>query len=590
MILYELLTGEPAYRVDPAVGPSIDQIVCEQQPERPSVKAAAAGEAVARARSLTPERLRRRLAGDLDTIVLQALRKEPERRYGSVEQLAEDIRRHLDGRPVGARPDTFAYRTSRFVRRHRTVVAALMAVAVLTTYYTARVASERDRARREAVKATHVSEFLQALFRGSNPDESRGRTVTVRELLDRGAARIEQDLAAQPEAQADLMALMGDVYLQLGLYREATAQLDAALAARRRIGHGEDAATADILQGLSVVRRVAADYPAADALAEQAVALRRRLRGPPADLAASLNAQAEARRLLGDFRGAEASSREALALRRGALPPEHRDIADNLNNLALLIHARGDYTEAEGMHRESLAMRRRVLGEDHPEYSNSLNNLAVTLTARGDYAGAEPLYRKALALRQRILGEDEPRTLNTQRNLGTLLVEKGDETAAEATLRDGLVRMRRHLDPGHPYVADARMTLALALAMQGAHAAAAEQADMALAAQRRRLGDRHPDALRALARRARVLQLAGDAAGAEGLFRLALDRQRAVLPGQHPELVETLAGFGAVLAARGDEAAEPLLREALTIAAARLLPTHAAAREARLRLAALRPR
>jgi hypothetical protein len=150
--------------------------------------------------------------------------------------------------------------------------------------------------------------------------------------------------------------------------------------------------------------------------------------------------------------------------------------------------------------------------------------------------------------------------------------------------------MRRHLDPGHPYIADARMSLALALATHGAHAAAAGQADTALAAQRRRHGDRHPDTFRALARRARILQLAGDAGGAERLFRLALDGQRAVLPGQHPALVATLAGLGAVLAARGDDAAEPILREALAVASARLLPAHAAAREARLRLAALPPR
>ncbi|HEY6554453.1 MAG TPA: tetratricopeptide repeat protein, partial [Vicinamibacteria bacterium] len=159
-----------------------------------------------------------------------------------------------------------------------------------------------------------------------------------------------------------------------------------------------------------------------------------------------------------------------------------------------------------------------------------------------------------------------------------------------AMLRDGLVRMRRHLDPDHPYIADARMSLALALATHGAHAAAAGQADTALAALRRRHGDRHPDTLRLRGRRARVLQTAGHADEAEHLFRQALDGQRAVLPGQHPELVETLAGLGALLAARGDEAAEPILREALALASARLLPTHTAAREARRELAALRPR
>jgi hypothetical protein len=157
-------------------------------------------------------------------------------------------------------------------------------------------------------------------------------------------------------------------------------------------------------------------------------------------------------------------------------------------------------------------------------------------------------------------------------------------------LHDVLVRMGRHLDPDHPYVAGAHMSLAEAFAARGEHAAAASHADTALAAERRRRADRHPDTLRALARRARLLHLAGDAAGAERLFRLALEGQRAVLPGRHPALVETLGGLGAVLAARGDDAAEPVLREALDVASARLLPEHAATREARLRLAALRTR
>jgi len=581
VVLYELLTGQPPYRLDHRTGPEIERVICDQSPDKPSAKVARGAEVASRARGLTPERLRRRLAGDLDTIVLKALRKEPKRRYASVEQLAEDLRRHLDGRPVIARPDTFRYRAEKFVRRHRAGVVALLAVVALTAVYTAQLARERDGARLQAAKAAQVAEFLQTLFRVSDPDESRGRTVTVRELLDRGAARIQDELAAQPEAQADLMAVIGDVYLQLGLYAEATAQMEAALATRRRIGKGEDAKAAEVLQALSVVKKVAGDYEAADTLAGQAVALRRRLRGPPADLAGSLNTQAEARRVRGDYPAAESFSREALALRRVALPAEHRDIADNLNNLALLIHARGDYGAAERMHRDSLAMRRRVLGEDHPEVSNSLNNLAVTLAAHGDYAAAERHYREALALRRRILGEDEPRTLNTERNLGALLVEKGDEAAAEPVLREALDLMRGRLDADHPYASDAWMSLALALSARGAHHSAGVMAEDALARHRRRLGDRHPDTLRAMVRLARVKRAAGDRAGGQQWFRRALEGQRGILPAGHPAAAETLAGLGAGLLEDGEAAAaEPLLREAWALASERLLRGHVIRAEA----------
>jgi len=585
VVLYELLSGRPPYRLDSLTTADTERVICEQNPPKPSASVTPDAEAASRVRGLTPARLRRRLAGDLDTIVLKALRKEPARRYASVEQMAEDVRRHLEGQPVIARPDTFRYRTGKFVRRHRAGVAALLAVAALTAVYTFRLVHERDRARLEAAKAAQVADFLQTLFRVSDPDVARGRAVTVRELLDRGAARIQQELAAQPEAQADLMAVIGDVYLQLGLYDEATAQLDAALAIRRRIGMGEDAKAADVIEALSVVKKVAADYEAADRLAGQAVALRRQLREPPVALAASLNTLAEARRVRGDYPAAESFSREALALRQGALPPDHRDIADNLNNLALLIHARGDYAAAERMHRDSLAMRRRVLGEDHPEVSNSLNNLARTLAARGDYATAERHYREALALRRRILGEDEPRTLNTARNLGALLVEKGDEAAAEAVLREALDRMSGRIDPDHPYASDAQLNLALALSARGAHEPAAAMAEEALARHRRRLGDRHPDTLTAMASLARVHRAAGHRTAAEQWFRRALEGQRAVLPDRHPAMAETLAGLGAVLLEDEQTAeAEPILREAVALASERLLPGHVSRAEASVAL------
>jgi serine/threonine-protein kinase len=581
VVLYELLTGQPPYRLEHRTGPEIERVICDQSPDKPSATLARGADARSRARGLSPERLRRRLTGDLDTIVLKALRKEPGRRYASVEQLAEDLRRHLEGRPVIARPDTFRYRAEKFVRRHRAGVAALCAVAALTAVYTARLARERDGARLQAAKAAQVAEFLQTLFRVSDPDESRGRPVTVRELLDRGAARIQEELAAQPEAQADLMAVIGDVYLQLGLYAEATAQLEAALLTRGRIGKGEDAKAAEVLEALSVVKKVAGDYEAAETLAGQAVALQRRLRGPPAVLASSLNTLAEARRVRGDYPAAESASREALALRQRALPAEHRDIADNLNNLALLIHARGDYGAAERMHRDSLAMRRRVLGEDHPEVSNSLNNLAVTLAAEGDYDAAERHFREALALRRRILGEDEPRTLNTERNLGALLVEKGDEAAAEPVLREALDRMSGRLDADHPYASDAWMSLALALSARGAHDTAAVMAEDSLARSRRHLGDRHPDTLRTMARLAHVKCAAGDRAEAEQWFRRALEAQRVILPSGHPAAAETLAGLGAVLLEDGQAAAaEPLLREAWALASERLLPRHVVRAEA----------
>jgi hypothetical protein len=185
--------------------------------------------------------MRRRLRGDLDNIVMKALRKEPESRYASASDLVEDIERHLDGRPIGARPPTFRYLAGRFVRRNTipVVAASLLLVTVLaglvSSLWLARAASiERDRARREAATAQRVSAFLIDTFQVADPSEARGSSVTARELLDSGARRIDA-LAGEPEIQATMKDVIGRVYMSLGLYDPAQHMLTDALEIRRKV-------------------------------------------------------------------------------------------------------------------------------------------------------------------------------------------------------------------------------------------------------------------------------------------------------------------------------------------------------------------
>ena len=235
ILLYHLLTGERPYTPDDGSVAALERAICETAPDKPSTvvmrAATRAGNAAAPAPVPVPapRRLARALTGDLDNIVLMALRKEPARRYASAAQMAEDVRRYLDQRPVIARPDTWSYRTAKFLRRHTASVTAAAAVVVVlaavVVYYTQRLAGERDRAQdaeRRAVRETEtskrVSDFLVELFRVSDPDKARGETITAREILDRGAERIDQELDDEPEVQAQLMDTMGLVYRSLGLY------------------------------------------------------------------------------------------------------------------------------------------------------------------------------------------------------------------------------------------------------------------------------------------------------------------------------------------------------------------------------------
>ena len=253
VVLYELLVGTSPQIFKNSSATEVERVVCHENPDRPSLtvrrrKGTMAGSAAARDRRLTEDRLARRLAGDLDTIVMTALRKEPERRYPSVEALAEDLRRHLARLPVKARPDTVSYRAGKFFRRHRASVIASAAgvIAVLgfgiQSTVNARLAvKERDRAlvaeeqaRVEAQTAERVSTFLVDLFRVADPGENRGEEISVRKLLDRGATRLDDELADEPGTRARLLRAVGEVYGNLGEYTRSSELLTRSVEVLRR--------------------------------------------------------------------------------------------------------------------------------------------------------------------------------------------------------------------------------------------------------------------------------------------------------------------------------------------------------------------
>ncbi len=220
VLLYELLTGNRPYRLADQTPAEMEQLICGGEPERPS---AAAGSMAGR-----------RLRGDLDNIILMAMRREPQRRYGSVEQFSEDIRRHLDGLPVIARPDTFGYRTTKFVARHKAGVAAAallvltLGAGVVATAWQARVA------RLETAKAQRINAFLQEMLSSSSPgyDSPNARKdpdIKVSEVVAGAAKRAETELADQPEVLAEIQRTIGAAYYAQGRYDQAEQILRSAL-------------------------------------------------------------------------------------------------------------------------------------------------------------------------------------------------------------------------------------------------------------------------------------------------------------------------------------------------------------------------
>lgn len=487
VILYGLLSGHQPYRFPTRTPAEIERVVAEGPAPLPSeaVKRLERGEhdearetatpaGVAHARSLRPDALARRLRGDLDTIVLMALRKEPERRYASVDHLAGDIRRHLAGLPVSAHRDTFGYRFAKFAKRHRAgtavgaVAVLLLGAAVGTVIWQARVAAQQ---RDEAVAARGRSEatvqFLQQMLASVDPGE-RGPAVTVREVLDAAAVRVDGELASQPLVQASLRSTIGRTYLSLGLLDPSETQLQRALEQYRELLgplHRDVAASLLDLGALLYARQ---RLDEAEDLFKQARDMFRDTSGARSSGAAmALTSLGAAQWAKGELDGAEESQREALDICREVAGARSLEVAEVLGNLCGVLLAQGKLDETEAGLTEALEIQRAKLGAEHPLVAKSLDTLAGVHKRKGDFELAERLYLEALDLERKLLGDAHPDVAVTRKNLAVLYHERGDLAAAEEQLDACLAIREACFPPSDWRVYLTQIELAEVLAQRG---------------------------------------------------------------------------------------------------------------------------
>jgi serine/threonine-protein kinase len=520
VVLYELLAGRRPF--DDAVWSTALRATTGQSAAPPS--RAVRDTTITSVGRLDARRLRRMLSGELDAIVLQALRPEPGRRYQSVTRLMDDVQRYLDGRPVRAQPDTAGYRVRKFVRRNRVAVTAgliavtaLAGATILSLHQAAVARAERDVARREQRRTEQVTQFFRDVLTTAKPQEE-GRDITVVEAMDRVIPRIDTTFRNEPDLRAAIKSTLGSTLADMYLYDRARPLAEDALRLRRQLdGNRPSREQADALYNLAGIESESGSPVRAESLYQASLAMYRRLPGVDSseiwrgvnNMAGAVSAQGRfadaitlyedamrhladtlardtvlhavllgnigtAMSQLGRYRDAEPRLAEAVALLEAKLGHESPRVASLLQPLAGTRFFLGQTAEAETAARESWAINRRTLGDDSPGTIVSLRMLVNILADAGRCGEALPLARRIVALRHRTLAELDP-------SLGTALLyegwceaELGDPVRGEAKVREGLALRRAAFGDEHWAVWAARSMLGDVLAREPGREAEAD--------------------------------------------------------------------------------------------------------------------
>jgi serine/threonine-protein kinase len=391
---------------------------------------------------------RYRIPVELDLIVAKATHPEPERRYVSAAALAEDLQRHLRGRPVHAVPDRLHYRVVKFVGRHRLATGAIAAAILMTVLFTWRLAGERDRALRaeaearlQSATAEHVVDYLVALFHSASPDEAGTKPIAPRELVDRGRKEIETRLAGSPRQQARLLGALGKIYLELGAPEEAASSLAAAAELERAHGtpEGRAAYLADQGYALNIAEQPAAAEPV---LREGLAAFEAAPHKDPARMAELLATLALSQGRNGNPQEGEATLRRALDYARQADGEDGLEVGKSLYALAEVEMRQGRFGDAERDAKRSIEILRKHTPEGSPEVLSATGFLTEVYEQQGRYAEGEALLREMLAVRLRTLAPDSAWAITVRNNLAQAIQLQGRTVEATTLLRQNVDYLR----------------------------------------------------------------------------------------------------------------------------------------------------
>lgn len=541
VLLYELLAGRRPFEVK-RTPLEYQALVLSGEPMRPSTAITQLPQpedktttldpaTLAETRSVQSRQLRALLRGDLDTICLTALMREPEMRYSSVSALADDVSLHLRGLPIHARPANLLYRARKFYNRHRVGVFASLCASIgfigLVGYSTAQIAQERDIALTEKARTEEVVQFVTGLFRAADPAQAKGENVTAREILAAGVEQVEFEMQDRPEIQATMQRVLGKVYYELGASDTADKLLNQALQTQLQSSQVDTLETANTYLALGMHQQT-----------------------------------------IGEFEDAEESFDQAMSIRLAQLPQDHYDVLEVISAEAFLEESLGNFPQARALHEQALAMARRLASEpSDPIIALQMAKLASVLRLQDKLEEAEQMLREALAMQDQIYGGAHPTSDETRRQLAELLTDLRQYEEAETQFKTLIDSRTKTLGPDHYETGSAWNSYGHLLSNTGDTAGAIDAYNNMLRITRLAYGDTHPSLAAGYNNIALMARKLDDFDAAVDYFLLSIAMQDAVgLEADHPNRAYPVAGLGRVLLVqRRFEEAHARFQQAFTL-------------------------
>lgn len=456
VLLYQILTGYQPYKISNNSPAVISKIITEEIIQKPSEKVKDKSREHAESNLFLNDKISNQLKGDLDNIVLKAMHKDPARRYVSVEQFSEDVRRHLSGLPVIAQKDTAGYRLSKFIQRHKVGFISsvgfivFLIINLIAIIWQANIAAnERDKAKLEAQKVETVNKFLLDMLSSVDPTEI-GRDVKVYDVLRKSALGVEKGFKDQPGIEASIQKTIGKTLTSLGEYDEAKPHLLRSLLLNERVYGKQSNQASESNYELALYYHWIGELKTADSLYKKSLQIfKRNSDVSKRSLASTLNDYGILKSDFAEFDESKKMYEESLNILLENYGEKDRDVASLYNNLAIVMQAQKDLDGAEKYFHKALELNIELFGENRPEVSSNYNNLAYIYIDKGDFTRAEEYFIKSLELKKKYYGADHSYVGFAFLNLGGLEFRIGKINESEKYILDAIKNLKKSVNEDH---------------------------------------------------------------------------------------------------------------------------------------------